>query len=214
MHRTEEEYEHARKVWEECGCKTLGDYYNLYVETDAALLADVFENFRTLCHNRYGLDPVHYYTTSGLAWDALLKKSGAELELLMDYEKHLFLERGMRGGISRVSTKRYTRANNPSLEGYDPSKREKHIMYYDTNNLYGWALVKPLLIRDFKWKRVMPTEVQIMKKKEDSKCGWILEVDLEYPAELHKEHSAYPMAPEKQWKKSGYQSTRKILWDS
>ena len=70
-------------------------------------------------------------------------------------------------------------------------------MYYDANNLYGWAMVKPLPIRDFKWKRVMPTEEQIMKKKEDAKCGWILEVDLEYPAELHKEHSGYPTAPEK-----------------
>lgn len=189
---TEEEYEHAQKVWKE-----MGDYHDLYVETDVALLADVFENFRTLCYNRYKLDPAHYYTTPGLAWNALLKKSGAELELLTDYEKRLFIERGMRGGISMVSTKRYARANNPSVEGYDPSKPKIHIMYYDANNLYGWAMIKPLPIRDFKWKRVMPTEEQIMQKKEDAKCGWILEVDLEYPAELHKGHSAYPMAPEK-----------------
>ena len=70
-------------------------------------------------------------------------------------------------------------------------------MYYDANNLYGWATVKPLPIRDFKWKRVMPGEEQILEKKEDARCGWILKVDPEYPAELHKEHSAYPMAPEK-----------------
>ena len=84
-----------------------------------------------------------------------------------------------------VSTKRYARANNLLVGGYDPSKPKKHIMYYDANNLYGWAIVKPLPIRDFKWKRVMPTDEQILKKKEDAKCGWILEVDLEYPAELH-----------------------------
>ena len=105
-HITEKEYEHAEKVREECGLKTLGDYHDLYVETDATLLADVFENFRTLCYNRYELDPAHYYTTLGLAWDALLKKSGVELELLTDYEKHLFIERGMRGGISIVCSKR------------------------------------------------------------------------------------------------------------
>ena len=71
---------------------------------------------------------------------------------------HLFVERGMRGGISMVSTKRYTRSNNPLVEGYEPSKPNKHIMYYDANNFYGWAMVKPLPISDFKWKRVMPLE--------------------------------------------------------
>ena len=96
--------------------------YLVTTTTDAALLADVFENFRKLCHYRHGLDPAHNYTTPGLSWDALLKKTGVELELLTDYEKHLFIERGMRGGISIMSTKRYARANNPSVEGYDPSK--------------------------------------------------------------------------------------------
>ena len=68
----------------------------------------------------------------------------------MDYEKHLFLERGMKGGISMVCSKRYSRANNPTVERYDPSKPNKHIMYYDANNLYAWVMVKPLPIRDFK----------------------------------------------------------------
>ena len=70
-------------------------------------------------------------------------------------------------------------------------------MYLDANNLYGWAMSKPLPKRDFKWKRVTPTEEEIQKKKEAAKNGWILEVDLEYPAELHEEHNSYPLAPEK-----------------
>ena len=108
---------------------------------------------------------------------------------------HLFVEKGMRGGISMVS-KRYAKANNPLVPDYDPSKQNKYIMYLDANNLYGWAMSKPLPKTDFKWKRVMPTEEDIIKKKENANNGWILEVDLEYPAELHEQHNSYPLAPE------------------
>ena len=195
-HITEDEYEHAKKVWETFKCKTLGDYHDLYVKTDVALLADVFENFRKLCLQQYGLDPAHYFTSPGLSWDALLKKTGVELELFTDHEMHLFVERGIRGGISMVS-KRYAKANNPLVSDYDESKPNSYIMYLDANNLYGWAMSKPLPKSGFKWKRVMPTEEEILNKKENAKKGWILEVDLEYPAELHKEHNSYPLAPEK-----------------
>ena len=92
---------------------------------------------------------------------------------------------------------RYAKANNPMLPDYDASKPQKYIMYLDGNNLYGWAMSEPLPKRDFRWKRVISTEEEIMDKKENAKNGWILEVDLEYPAELHKEHNSYPLAPEK-----------------
>ena len=195
-HITDEEYAHAKTVWDAFECKTLGDYHDLYVKTDVALPADVFENFRNICQEQYGLDPAHYYTSPGLSWDALLKKTGVELELFTDLEMHLFVERGMRGGISMVS-KRYAKANNPLVPDYDPSKPKKYIVYLDANNLYGWAMSKALPKRDFKWKRVMPNEEEIMKKKENAKNGWILEMDLEYPAELHEQHNSYPLAPEK-----------------
>ncbi|KAL9954681.1 hypothetical protein ACROYT_G042247 [Oculina patagonica] len=195
-HITDEEYAHAQKVWKAFGCQTLGDYHDLYVKTDVSLLADVFENFRKLCLGKYSLDPAHYFTLPGLSWDALLKKTGVELELLTEVDMHLFIERGLRGGISMVS-KRYAKANNPYVEGFDPSKLKKYIMYLDANNLYGWAMSKPLPKSGFRWKRVMPTEEEIMRKKEYAKTGWILEVDLEYPAELHSAHNSYPLAPEK-----------------
>ena len=195
-HITDDEYEHAKKVWETFGCKTLGDYHDLHVKTDVTLLADVFENFRNLCMEQYGLDSAHYYTSPGLICDTLLKKTGVELELLTDLELHLFNERGMRGGISMVS-KRYAKANNLLVDGYNPSKEKKYIMYLDANNLYGWAMSKPLLKSNFKWKRMMPTEEEILNKKENGKTGWILEVDLEYPRELHEEHDSFPLAPEK-----------------
>ena len=125
---TDEEYAHAQKVWETFGCRTLGDYHDLYVITDVVLLADVFENFRKVCQGKYGLDLAHYYSAPGLSWDALLKKTGVELELLTDLDMHLFVERGMRGGISMVG-KRYAKANNPLVEGYNPAEPTNYITY-------------------------------------------------------------------------------------
>ena len=193
---TDEEYAHAQEVWATFGCQSMGDYHDLYVATDAVLLADVFENFRKVCQEKYGLDPAHYYSAPGLSWDALLKKTGVELELLTDLDMHLFIERGMRGGILMVG-KRYAKANNPLVEGYNPAEPTNYITYLDANNLYGWAMSLPLPKSGFHWKRVMPTEEQIMKMKWEAKKGWILEVDLEYPEHLHDAHNDYPLAPEK-----------------
>ena len=211
---TDEEYAHAQEVWKKFGCRNLGDYHDLYVITDVLLLSDVFENFRKVCQEKYGLDPAHYYSAPGLSWDALLKKTGVELELLTDLDMHLFIERGMRSGIS-MANKRYAKANNQLVEGYNPAEPTNYITYFDANNLYGWAMIQPLPKSGFHWKRVMPTEEQIMKIRPNAKKGWILEVDLEYPEELHDLHNDYPLAPEKrateQWKMSEYQ--RRLMAD-
>ncbi|MEW8333910.1 MAG: hypothetical protein AB2692_23470, partial [Candidatus Thiodiazotropha sp.] len=124
---------------------------------------------------------------------------GVELELLTDYDQHLFIEKGMRGGISMVS-KRYAKANNPLVEGYDSEKPSSHILYLDANNLYGWAMSQYLPTSGFRW--VDASECQqlaktIAEQPADSEEGYILEVDLEYPAPLHKAHNAYPLAPER-----------------
>ena len=174
---TDEDYAHAKQVWETSGCRNLGNYHNLYVETDSLLLADVFKNFRKVCQEKYGLDPAHYYSAPGLSWDAPLKKTGVELDLLTDMDMHLMMERGMRSGKSMVS-KRHAKANNPRVEGYDPTQPTNYITYLDAINHCGWAMSRPLPKKGFHWKRVMPTEEQIMKMKPDSKKGWILEVDL------------------------------------
>ena len=146
---------------------------------------------------QYGLDPAHYYTSPGLSWDALLKKTGVELELLTDYDQQLFIEKGMRGGISMVS-KRHAKANNPLVDGYDPVKPSSHILYLDANNLYGWAMSQPLPTGAFRWeedcKQLAKT---IADHQADDSEGFILEVDLEYPEDLHDAHNAYPLAPER-----------------
>ncbi|EZA62848.1 Ubiquitin carboxyl-terminal hydrolase [Ooceraea biroi] len=108
----------------------LGQYSDLYLKTDVFLLADVFENFRNTCIRSYGLDPVHYYTLPGYTWDAMLLHTGIEFELLTDVDIVLFVERGVRGGLSQCSH-RYARANNGYAPSYDPSELSTYLMYYD-----------------------------------------------------------------------------------
>jgi hypothetical protein len=139
--------------------------------------------------NNYKLDPAWYFTAPGLAWDAALKITGVELELLSDPDMLLMIEQGIRGGIATISH-RYAKANNKYMGvEYDPSKPSKYITYMDAVNLYGWAMSKPLPTRGFKWM----TKDELADWKEIT-C--ILEVDLEYPEHLHDLHNDYPLAPE------------------
>ena len=98
---SETDYEHARKIWREFGINNMGEYHHLYLKTDVILLANVFEAFRNVCLNNYGLDPAHFYTAPRLAWKACLKKTGIRLELLLDPDMLLMFERGIRGGIAQ-----------------------------------------------------------------------------------------------------------------
>ena len=193
-HISKEDYEHATKVWNTFKCKTLGDYHDLYLKTDVNLLADVFENFRNICLKQYKLDPANYYTSPGLSWDALLKKTNVILELLTDYNMYLMVEKGLRGGISMVSN-RYAKANNPLLEDFNPNEKTSYLMYLDANNLYGWAMVQHLPTDSFKWSSANIED--ILKHPLEDQTGYICEVDLEYPDELHEKHNDYPLAPEK-----------------
>ena len=97
----DKDYEHANRIWEEFGLKDLGEYHDLCLKMDVILLANVFEAFRKVCLKKYGLDLAHFYTASGLAWKAYLKKTRIRLELLLDPDMLLMFERGIRGGITQ-----------------------------------------------------------------------------------------------------------------
>ncbi len=100
---SDDEYKYAQDMWTKFACKTFGDYHDLYLKTDVLLLADVFESFRQVSHANYGLDPCWYYSAPGLSWDALLKTSKIELELLTDIDMFNVIEKGIRGGISVIT---------------------------------------------------------------------------------------------------------------
>ncbi len=147
---SDKDYDHAKLVWEAFDCKTMKDYHDLYLKTDVLLLADVMTEFRRSCKKTYGLDPLHYYTSPGLVWDAMLKYTKIELDLISDPNMYQMIEReGIRGGISSIM-KRHSKANHKYLKDYDPQKPSQYIMYLDANNLYGWAMSKPLPYKNFK----------------------------------------------------------------
>ena len=196
-HITDEDYCHAQKVWNTFQLQTMGEYHNLYLKSDILLLADVFENFRKTCLQYYKLDPCHYFTSPGLSWDAMLKMTNIQLELMTDIDMFQFIEKGMRGGISYIAN-RYGKANNKYMKEYDEKAPSKYIMYLDANNLYGWAMSQYLPTGGFKWlteKQI--NKINLAQYNEDRNKGLILEVDLEYPKELHDLHNDYPLAAEK-----------------
>ena len=193
---SDEDYQYANKVWNTFNCQTLQDYHDLYLKTDVLLLADVFENFRKTCLKHYKLDPCHYYTAPGLAWDACLKETKQDLQLLKDYDMLMMFEQGIRGGISHIS-KRYARANNKYMKDFDESKPSTFIQYLDANNLYGWAMSQNLPTDGFKWIDVDKSKVLKLLEKKDTNQGFIFEVDIDYPESLWDSHNDYPLAPEK-----------------
>ena len=191
-------YNHVLNIWKTWNMKTFKEYLELYNVTDVLLLADVFENFRDICLKNYGLDPVYYYTAPGLAWDAMLKMTKINLELLSDVDKLLMIEKGIRGGISIISN-RYGKANNKYMKDYNKKEASKYLMYVDANNLYGAAMSEKLPVHSFKWMSNQEIENifnnQIVQVWENTPC--ILEVDLIYPEELHDLHNDYPLCPER-----------------
>ena len=133
---TKEDLKHVKKVCDTFKIKNLGEYHDLYVQSDTALLADVFENFRDKCIEIYGLDPAHFLSAPGLAWQACVKKANVELELLTDPDMLLTFENGIRGGMCQA-THRYAKANNKYLTNHDKNKESPFLEYVDANNLYG-----------------------------------------------------------------------------
>ena len=140
------DYVHANNVFKKFGMNNLGDYHDLYVRSDTLLLADIFENFRQSSLENYE----NFVSFPGLAWQACLKKTNVELELLKDYDVLLMIEEGIRGGICHA-VNRYAHANNHYMKDYDKTKESSYIQYLDANNLYGAAMSKKLPIKGFKW---------------------------------------------------------------
>ena len=211
-----EDFEFVHKLWETFNLKNLGELHDLYMETDALLLADVFESYRKSILKNYGLDPIHFYTAPSLSWAAGLKFTGVKLEIPSDVNMHIFFDQGLTGGISMVSN-HFARANNKLMkEHYDPKLKQSYILLVDANNLYGWAMSQALPTGNFKWVKNLKTDVpalttgnwgfksmqeweqDIKNLKDDDDTGYMFQVDLDYPENLHLDemHDNFPLAPE------------------
>ena len=161
------------------------------------LLADFFERFHATCLEYYNLDPVHYYTTHGLACNAALRMSRVDLQLITDGDMYHYVENSIQGGISMIST-RHAQTNSPSNpDTYDSSLPNQNLSYLDANNLYGWAMSQSLPTHGFRF--LQQGEISTLKLKElsdDAEGGYIFEVDLHYPIHLHDRHDDYPLGSE------------------
>ena len=191
-HVSVKNYLMCKKIWDKFDIKDMEDYHNHYLKKDVLLLVGVFEKFIDTCLKFYRLDPCHYFSSPGLSWDAMLKMTGLKLgKILTDIDKYSFIEKGLRGGILYIAI-RYAKANNKYIM-IMTLKNHQHLYM---NNLYGWAMTEYLSYGRFKWlKNVDGFDVMLISEK--SPIGYFLEVDLEYPDELHELHNYYPLAPEK-----------------
>ena len=215
-HISQEDYTRAQIVWKHFNCKTFKDYHNLYLQADVLLLSDVFENFRKVCQKIYGLDAAYYYTAPGLSWSAFMKFTTEEykaqgkglffIELITDMDMYQMFEKAIRGGLSQIS-KRYAKANNKYMSSYDKAKDDSYILYLDANNLYGASMSGYLPKSDFKWNEATWSSQIVQELDDEGDKGYLLEVDIHYPKELHDLHNGYACCPENMTIKKEYLNT-------
>jgi hypothetical protein len=235
-----DDYKHAQNVFKTFKCKKFLDYHNIYLKSDVLILSDIWDNFRNVCYNNYGLDTCYYYTAPGLSFDAMLKITKINLELLTDVEMFKMVESGIRGGISQISH-RHSKANNKYMSNYDSSKNkiykdkktgaiickdkldeskinegilnglleveyieDTYIVYLDANNLYGYAMCQYLPTGDFKWNTDEWNAKKILELQDDDEFGYLFDVNVSYPEELHEYFNQYPPLPTNMQVKTDY----------
>ena len=156
-------------------------YHDLCLRSDVLLLAHVCENFRDMCLKIYELDPAKFFSAPGLAWQAALKKTGVELELLTDIDMLLMVQKGIRGGMCHA-IRHYAKANNKYMNHYD-KKRIMYLKYWDVINLYGWTMSQKLPVNNFDWIEESPqfNEDFIKNYNDEVDEGYCIEVDVQYP---------------------------------
>ena len=153
----------------------LCQYYDLYAQSDTLLTADIFESFRKKCLELYELDPAHFFSASGLVWQACLKKTEVELELLTEADIKV---KGIKSRICHV-VHRCVKAKNKCMKDYDPNTESSYLMYWDVNNLCRQPMQQKLPVDGF--KRYKFTQKFIQSYDDDSNNVYILRLILVIP---------------------------------
>ena len=195
---SEIDYRHATEVFNKFNIKNLGEYHDLYVQSDTLLLADVFNSFRNLCVETYQLDPAYFLSLPGLAWQACLKRTEVKLELISDIDMLFMIEEGIKGGICH-SVLRHTKANNKYMKDYDENKDDSFLLYTEFNNLYGKVMSEKSPVDGFEWiEDTSEIDENFIKNyDEDSDVGYFIKADIQNPKELDNNHSDLPLLPER-----------------
>ena len=191
---SDKEYEHGKKIFNKY-CKTFKDYLMIYQKLDVLILSDVFENFRELCLKHYEIDPAYCYSAPGLSWNAGLKFTGIELDLLTDKDMLDMFKDGIRGGFSGVLGKRFVEANNKYIKEGE-IKNPNYLWYTDANNLYGCGMSEKLPYKNFKWEEISESNnINDYLNKCNDDIGMVFKVDLEYDDETKFKLRKFPPMP-------------------
>jgi len=193
---TEENYQHARKVWNSFSCKTIEDYLKIYLTSDITLLSDVFEAYREFFKSKFDLDPAYYVSLPSLSYDCALKYTGSSIDFMYDEETYLFIKDAIRGGVASIS-RRYAEANNPYIpQTFDKERSNSFIMYFDCNSLYSSIMSMKLPYKNLRFidAEDFPRKT-IFEYKNEDEIGYFIQCDLFYPKEIHDQTKDLPFAP-------------------
>ena len=200
---SEQDWQHACDVWRTFECKTLEDFLRIYLSVDVLTLGELFENYRKMSHEDFSLDPTYYFSLAHFSFNAMLKYTNVEFELIQDLEIYNFIRANIRGGLTFVGT-RYAEANLPHLDNFDPEKPRIELKYFDARGLYAHCLRRPLPIGEYRW--LTDAEIReidlirlgagIGRSSSDEQRGFIFEVDLSFPDDTHDYFRDFTPLPE------------------
>ena len=192
-----EDYEHGRTVFEVFECQNMLDYCELYCQLDTMLLLEVLCDFRATIFKEFGLDSTRYISIPQLAYDCMLKTLEKPIGGMGDAEMILMCERNIRGGVSYINERHVQLSDYQDCE----DTAQDQLLYTDANNLYSVAQSAPVPCGDFEWcadDTLEQLEADILNVPVEGEIGYILEVDLAYPPELHESHASMPLAPQQE----------------
>jgi len=193
---SDQQYEECQNIFRYSNCRCIQDYLELYVKCDVLLLACCVQNFRKVNYDNYGIDCLYFISAPSFYYQACLKMSGVELDLITDPTQYLMIENGIRGGLSQVF-RRQSLPNNPALKHYNPEKPKSWAVLLDQNSLYAAAQFHfKMPVGDFRWLTRQEIEtLDIVNLSLYDNVGYIFYLDLLYPRQIKELTKNLPLCP-------------------